>query len=87
MKPYLEQKGITNENDQRQIIWFLLDRFSQMLQKIEQSYERFYHVRTQGTLTKDEWGDEIHPMKAGFEKIAAKIQTAICEEFPTLPKP
>lgn len=87
MKPYLEQKGIKDREDQRQIILFLLDRFSQMLQKLEQSYERFYHVRTQGTLTKDDWGDEIHPTKAGFEKIAAKIQAAICEEFPTLPKP
>jgi len=87
MKPYLEQKGIRNQDDQRQIIWFLLDRFAQTLQKLEQSYDRFYHVRTQGTLNEDEWGEEIHPTKGGFEKIASKIQTALYEEFPTLPKP
>ena len=87
MQPYLEQKGIMDEADQRQIIGFLLERFSLVLQKLEQSYPRFYHVRTQGTLGEDEWGDEIHPTRAGFEKIAAKIQTAICEEFPSLPKP
>ena len=87
MKPHLERKGITDANDQRQIIWFLLDRFAQMLQKLEQTYQRFYHVRTQGTLGEDEWGDEIHPTKGGFEKIATKIQAAVCEEFPNLPRP
>jgi TRAP-type mannitol/chloroaromatic compound transport system substrate-binding protein len=65
----------------------MLERFSQMVQKLEQSYARFYHVRTQGTLDETEWGDEIHPTKVGFEKIATKIQAGICEEFPTLPKP
>ncbi len=87
MKPYLEAKGINKSSDQQAIVWFLLDRFSQMLQKIEPSNERFYHVRTQGTLTKSKWGDEIHPTKVGFEKIASKIQAAICEEFDYLPKP
>lgn len=87
MKPYLEEKDIEDENEQRQIIWFMLERLAQMLQKLEQTYKRFYHVRTQGTLSENEWGDEIHPNKIGFGKIASKIQTAICEEFPTLPKP
>lgn len=87
MKPYLDQKGITDPDDQRQIMGFMLERFAQMIQKLEQSYDRFYHVRTQGTLAATEWGDEIHPTKIGFEKIAAKIQAGICEEFPTLPKP
>jgi hypothetical protein len=87
MKPYLEVKGIRDETEQRQIIWFMLERLSLMLQKLEQSNERFYHVRTQETLKESEWGDEIHPTKAGFEKIAARIQKAICEEFPMLPKP
>lgn len=87
MKPHLESKGITNRQDQRQIVWFMLDRFSQLLQKLEQSYPRFHHVRTQGTLTENEWGDEIHPTKTGFEKIAVRIQAALCEEFPHLPKP
>jgi hypothetical protein len=85
MKPYLESKGIKKTSDQQEIVWFLLDRFSQMLQLIEQSTDRFYHVRTQGTLKKTEWGDEIHPTKEGFEKIADKIQAAIHEEFPNLP--
>ena len=62
-----------------------LIRFSAVLQRIEQTYPRFYHVRTQGTLAEDEWGDEIHPTKEGFEKVAAKIQAAIAEEFPKLP--
>jgi len=84
MKPYLEQKGIKDEADQRQIMWFMLERFAQVLQKLEQSYDRFYHVRTQGTLKANEWGDEIHPTQAGFEKIATKIQAAIGEEFPKL---
>ncbi len=86
MKPYLDSKGITKASDQKRIIWYLLDRLSQMLQRIEQSTPKFYHVRTQGTLAVDDWGDEIHPTREGFQKIASKIQAGICDEFPSLPK-
>ena len=86
MKPYLDEKGITDPQEQRELMNHLLERFSQMLQKLEQRYPRFYHVRTQGTLGDGDWGDEIHPNREGFQKIAARIQEGICEEFPTLPK-
>lgn len=87
MKPYMDQKGITAAEDQRQIIHFMLERFGQMLEKIEDMSERFYYVRTQGNLKPDDWLDEIHPTKTGFETMATLIQRAICEEFPNLPKP
>jgi hypothetical protein len=84
MKPYLEAKGITSPSDQRQIIRSLLERFALVLQGLEQTTARFHHFRTQGTLDDTEWGDEIHPNKVGFEKIAARFRTALAEEFPSL---
>jgi hypothetical protein len=87
MKPYLQQRGIVSPDEQRAIMGFMLERFSRMLRKLEQSYDRFCLVRTQGTLAEDEWGDEIHPTKGGFEKVAAKFQAAIASRFPQLPSP
>jgi hypothetical protein len=52
--------------------------------RLEKTSQRFHHVRTQGTLDDTEWGDEIHPSKVGFEKIAAKVRTALAERFPSL---
>jgi hypothetical protein len=84
MKPYLEMKGITDPSDQKLIVGHLLERFAQTLQRLEETTQRFHHVRTQGTLDTNEWGDEIHPNKVGFEKIAARVRAALGERFPTL---
>jgi len=84
MKPHLDAKGITDPSDQKLIVGHMLERFAQTLQRLEETSHRFHHVRTQRAPAATEWDDEIHPSKAGFEKIAAKVRTALAERFPSL---
>lgn len=81
MKPNLEKKGITDPADQQSIIRELLQRFQTMLQALAQQ-PGFILVSTVGTLAANEWNDEIHPTRKGFEKIAEKFRAALKTQFP-----
>ncbi len=71
---------------QQEIVNHLLSEYDNLLIRLEQTHDKWRHVRTQGTLADDEWGDEMHPTTAGFKKVAAKFQAALVEVFPKLPK-
>ena len=81
MKPNLEKKGITDPADQQSIIRELLQRFQTMLQSLAQEPD-FVVVPTIGTLAPNEWNDELHPTRKGFEKIAEKFRAALKKQFP-----
>jgi hypothetical protein len=81
MKPFLEQKGITDPGDQKAIIRELLVRFNAMLDGVAQN-PKVVRVETLGTLAENEWNDELHPTRKGFEKIAGKFREKLHEQFP-----
>lgn len=81
MKPNLERKGITNAKDQRRIIHELLSRFHRLLRNLA-GRPGVIHVRTVGTLTENDWHDELHPTASGFRKIAEKFRTELAKQFP-----
>jgi hypothetical protein len=88
LKDYMEEKkGIRDGVLQQKIVDYLLSRFDDLQVALEQKHDRWVDIRTQGTLQKNEWQDEIHPKTSGFKKITAKFQQALAETFPTLPKP
>ncbi len=82
MKPSLEEKGIDDEDDQRKIIRHLIDRFNEMLEGIEDSNSKVVWIRTRKTLAANEWNDELHPTRKGFEKIAAKFRKKLHKQLP-----
>jgi hypothetical protein len=71
----------------------LIDRYNLMLAALVRDLSvagasHVRHVDLRGTLSavlpagyKADWGDELHPTKAGFAKVASRIATAI-EEMP-----
>ena len=66
---------------QQEIVDQMLSRFDDMLLKMEQTFPKWRHVRTQNTLADNEWSDELHPTTPGFKKITAKFSTALSEVF------
>jgi hypothetical protein len=75
LKPSLEYCGWTDPGDQYQIVKAVLSRFNLMIAGLP--IKHHIHVSTQGTLAADEWANEIHPNRDGFEKIAQKFQAAL----------
>ncbi|MSU56640.1 MAG: hypothetical protein EXS35_00390 [Pedosphaera sp.] len=85
IKQYMEEeKGIVNNVIQQKIIDHLLSQFDDLHTALEQTHENWCYVRTQGTLTRNDWGDELHPTEEGFAKIAAKFRAALEEKLPGL---
>lgn len=82
MKPFLTQKGITDPADQKAIIHELLERFQAMLVDLTQHHGDVILVPTLGTLAENEWNDELHPTREGFEKIAEKFRAELKVQFP-----
>jgi hypothetical protein len=82
MKQYMVQKFITNPDDQKAIIHELLRRFNAMLDDIAAQNPNMARVETLGTLAENEWNDELHPSRKGFQKIAGKFREKLHEQFP-----
>lgn len=71
--PYLDDKKITNQQDQSMIINELLSRFKLRLERVASDYDFLTVVNTQGLLNRDQWRNEIHPTSEGFGIIADYI--------------
>lgn len=87
LKNQFEQKGILDTKLQAAIITNILRDFASLMQEFADREEKFIHVNSQGTLLKDDWGDELHPTMLGFKKISAKFQNELRKVFPSLPAP
>ena len=81
LKPGLDYCGWTNPRDQFNIVKLVMLAFNQRMEKIESDQlaadRPFVHVNTQGTLSPDDWSNEIHPGRCGFTKLAKVFKKAL----------
>ena len=82
LKPSLDFCGWTQPDDQFQIVKQVMLAFHAKMLAIESDENAikdgsFLHITTQGTLSPDDWANEIHPNRRGFEKMAKRWQSAI----------
>ena len=83
LKPALDYCGWTDPVAAAQIVHDALSQFAAMLQLLASvPGNNMIYVPTQGTLVAAEWANELHPIPSGFQKIAAKFQTALAAKFP-----
>ena len=82
MKPHFDAKGITDLKDARRIVRWLINRFNEMLADLAQDHPKFVHVKTRNTLNENEWNDELHPSRDGFEQVAEKFRSKLKKQFP-----
>lgn len=74
MHPYLMEKGIVDEEEQKAIVHFMLTTFKDRLIALgEKTGGTLRVVDTHGLVQKDQWLNEIHPDSEGFETVADKI--------------
>lgn len=83
LKPHLDERLITDPEDQKKVIAWLMDRFNEMLQELEVANREVVIVPTRGTLTPPgDWNDELHPSAKGFHKISQRFRALLQEQFP-----
>lgn len=72
IKPYLIDKGLTNEEAQQKFTNILIDKFhDDILEPLNNIYTAFNYVDLRGVLKTQEvfWNDEIHPNSNGFSQL------------------
>ena len=76
--PILQEKYFTDGDEQKAVIRFMLERFAERLALVENRYPgKLFITNTQGTLSPNQWRNEIHPTPAGFRKIASLVHRSI----------
>jgi hypothetical protein len=78
LQPGFADRGWTDLTVARQIVRLLLEQFAAMLDRFDAyAPNHFVHVRTQGTLSDNQWANELHPTPDGFAAIAARFVVAM----------
>lgn len=71
LKPYFDEVGMTNPNDQRTTAVWLIDQFARVLKELVSQTQRMRLVDSRDVLkSKSQWGNEIHPRAEGFRRLA-----------------
>lgn len=78
LQPGLKQRKVPLKL-RHDVVKEFMREFDQFLGKITKNSELVKVIPTQGTLTKMQWANELHPTKTGFKKIAElfKMEIAI----------
>jgi hypothetical protein len=84
LKPTFDLRKFPNLAARQAVVKEMLRQFATMLTGVATALGVTF-VNTQGTLAPNpsSWHNELHPSKAGFDKITAKIGTEIKALFPT----
>lgn len=82
IKTNLAAVGIVSDQDQTDVVHYLIDRFNEQLQGVAAAHDRFVAIDNRGTLGDDEWSDELHPTRDGFRKIAESFLNVLQEKLP-----
>lgn len=87
LRPSLEAKGwMTRSSDPMgdgfQIVKAALTQFATMLAEIARNHPDVVLIQTQGTLTRGQWHDELHPKRGGFLRMAELFRDALQAQFP-----
>lgn len=77
-----EDSGIVDAQLRRDVVRLLIDRLYEMLFELESEHEFVFVVDLRGTLPLlEDWRDEIHPVDAGYARIAQKFDTLLRDLF------
>jgi hypothetical protein len=80
---YMIEKGISDPNDRRTVIRYIMDQFNETLKGLVQDFPgSVYYLDLRGTVHYKEneinqWYDEIHPNLDGFQLIGLKFMNLI----------
>jgi hypothetical protein len=79
----LVMRGISDPEDQKAVIYFMIFEFNEMLIKLAK-YDKFYnvfHIDCRGSVAEDEWFDELHPVSGAFERISETYKKCISDNL------
>jgi hypothetical protein len=77
LEPGLNWCGWTDESDQELIVQMVMREFQNRMAAFAAQNRKHLHVNTQGTLSAQDWDNEIHANGVGWTKLAQVINLAL----------
>lgn len=77
LRPSLVEQGWPDIGQGRQIVKTILEAFKSGLKNLSATNENVVLVETQGTLSSNDWANELHPNPGGFDKLAARFRSTL----------
>lgn len=83
LQPHLIDAGVPDAIHE-EVVAIFLQRYKKRLDGIANRHRgnNVIIIDTQGTITENQWENEIHPTKGGFRAIAKKFQAQLVKDFP-----
>jgi hypothetical protein len=81
IKPFLTAQGYRNKTEQKAIVTELLARFNALLDGFGTDILK---LDIASVIDDDEWNDELHPTRKGFQDAAKVFHEALMQEMPEL---
>lgn len=85
LDPSLTRKGYDRKLHQQRrqsAVNQMIDAFNEMLISLAAEVPNVFHVDLRGTLSADQWANELHPNPEGFMAVAARFDAALSAALP-----
>ena len=74
---YMIEKGMTSQTDRKGVISYILNEFNDRLRAVASEFPNVHYINARGLVADDQWYDEIHPNKHGFQAVAGGFLNVI----------
>jgi|GEM_PF-512168 len=74
---YMIEKGMTSQADRKNVLTYIIDEFNTRVKDVAAEFPNVHYIDERKAMHDDQWYDEIHPNKFGFQTVAGRFMEKI----------
>jgi lysophospholipase L1-like esterase len=74
---YMIEKGMTDQADRKNVLAYIIDEFNTRVKDVAAEFPNVHYIDERKAVHDDQWYDEIHPNKFGFQTVAGRFMEKI----------
>ncbi|MFN8349360.1 MAG: caspase family protein [Spirosomataceae bacterium] len=74
---YMIEKGMTDQADRKRVLAYIIDEFNTRVKDVAAEFPNVHYIDERKAVHDDQWYDEIHPNKFGFQTVAGRFMEKI----------
>jgi len=74
---YMIEKGMKNQVDRKNVLTYIIDEFNTRVKDVAAEFPNVHYIDERKSVHDDQWYDEIHPNKFGFQTVAGRFMEKI----------
>lgn len=74
---YMIEKGMNSQADRKNVLTYIIDEFNIRVKDVAAEFPNVHYIDERKAVNDDQWYDEIHPNKFGFQTVAGRFTEKI----------